>query len=281
MNIKIAEFLHRTYSHRKKEKNQSIFVTKIFEAGGSKLFEMPSLYKQKTDSMERQRMLMKKDVKDREVFTADMKSSFPNPISSDLARYFAEDTSDEQLRDALTEIGVGISKEANVVAYGKALSAQMQLFIDSSQTDVEDIVAKKYLYYLQEPEEEPEGQTGAYPNDRMAVFISANDRNQSMGSHSSLKYTWRIKNTGKLIWKNRKLRIENQDKIRPRTVKQEFEIPETCPGDMAYIDVEIQGRGFEGTYQCKWIMVDKDGSNCFPEDKDLNFTVTAAFNLNS
>jgi len=157
----------------------------------------------------------------------------------------------------------------------------MQLFIDSAQTDVDDIVAEKYLYYLQEPKEEPEGQSGTYPNDRMAVFISANDRIQSLGSHSSLKYTWKIKNTGKLTWKDRKLKIANQDKIRTRATKQEFEIPETFPGDTAYIDVEIQGRGFEGTYQCKWIMVDKDGSNCFPEDEDLNFTVTAAFNLNS
>jgi len=116
MNIKIADFLHRTYRHRNKEKNQAIFVTKIFIAGGSKRFELPSHYNQKTSNMEAQRMLMKKDVKDRKVFTSELKSSFPNPVSSGLAVYFSEDMTDEQLREALTEIGVCISNEINAIA---------------------------------------------------------------------------------------------------------------------------------------------------------------------
>ena len=280
MGIEIARFLQRTYAYRKHEKNQGIFVVKCFLSAGSHHFEMPDKYNQTSTELETPRMLMKEDTNHRRL-TDTMKKSFPTPLDKGLAEYLSEDVSDEQLIKALTEIGITISTEANVKIYGLALYDQFQLFIESDDPKVEDIVAKRYMERLKESgiDDFSDATAGKYLDDRIAVFKSAKGYVYEINCEKSFKHEWVIRNAGKILWKNRKLIMTNQADVRPRPVQAEVAIPETEPGGTVKVSVEIDGRGFEGTYVCKWIMADQDGVDCFPDENGLDVTVISTFEI--
>ena len=280
MGIEIARFLQRTYANRKHEKNQGIFVVKCFLSAGSHHFKMPDKYNQKSTELETARMLMKEDTKHRQLTEA-MKKSFPIPLDRGLADYFSENVSDEQLRKALTELGITISTEANTKIYGQALYDQFQLFVESEECNVEDIVATRYMERLKESgiDDFSDATVGKYLDDRIAVFKSAKGFVHEINCEKSLKHEWVIRNAGKIPWKNRKLIMTNQADVRPRPVQAEVAIPETEPGGIVKISVEIDGRGFEGTYVCKWIMADQDGVDCFPDENGLDVTVISTFEI--
>lgn len=280
MAIEIARFLQRTYANRKHEKNQGMFVVKCFISAGSHHFKMPEKYKQKSTELETARMLMKEDTNHRRL-TDTMKKSFPTPLDRGLAVYLSEGVSDEQLRKALTELGITISTEANVQIYGLALYDQFQLFIESDDPKVEDIVAKRYIERLKEAgiEELPDASAGKYLDDRMAVFKSAKGFVYEIDCEESFRHEWMIRNAGKVTWRSRKLKMINQADVRPRPVEEEIIIPDTPPGETVKVSVEIDGRGFEGPYVCKWIMIDRDGVNCFPDDNGLDVTVISTFEI--
>ena len=280
MAIEIARFLQRTYSHRKHEKNQGVFVVKCFLAAGSHHFKMPDKYNQKSTELESARMLMKEDTNHRRL-TDQMKKSFPVPLEKGLAEYLSADVSDEQLRAALTELGITISTEANVDIYGKALSDQFQLFVTSDDYVVEDIVAKRYMERLNETDHDdyPDAVSGKYQDDRIGVFKNAKGFQYEVDCESSFRHEWVIRNSGKILWKNRKLKMINQGEIRPRAVQAVIPIPDTEPGEIVKVSVEIECRGFEGTYECKWIMVDQDEVDCFPDETGLNVIVISTFEI--
>ena len=71
----------------------------------------------------------------------------------------------------------------------------------------------------------------------------------------------------------------NQGKIRPRAEQDEIVIPETQPGEIVELQVVIDARGFEGTYECQWAMIDEDGVDCFPDETGLNITVISTFEI--
>lgn len=278
--IEIARFLQRTYSHRKHEKNQGVFVVKCFLSAGSKHFQLPDKYNQKSTELESARMLMKVDTNHRRL-TDQMKKSFPNPLDPGLAKYLSEDVDDEQLRGALTELGITISTEADVVIYGKALSDQFQLFVESNAYNVKDIVAERYMERLKDEirNDFPNAVSGKYPDDRISVFKNTAGFRYEIDCGSSFTHKWILRNSGKVPWKNRKLKMINQGEIRPRAVHDEIIIPDTLPGEIAELTVEIEGRGFEGTYECQWTMVDQDGVNCFPDETGLNIIVVSTFEI--
>lgn len=280
MAIEIARFLQRTYKHREREKNQGIFVVKCFLSAGSNHFKMPDKYNQKSTELEAARMLMKEDTSHRRL-TDPMKESFPAELAPELAEYLSSGVSDEQLRTALTEIGITISTEADVRIYGLALYDQFQLFVRSDDPSVEDIVAKRYMERLEEAGETnlPDSVPGKYIDDRIGVFQSAKGSVYEIDCEQSFRHEWMIRNAGKTPWKNRRLRMINQADIRPRPAQEEIIIPDTLPGETVKVSVEIDGRGFEGTYECKWIMEDPDGVNCFPDESRLNVIVISTFEI--
>jgi hypothetical protein len=54
-------------------------------------------------------------------------------------------------------------------------------------------------------------------------------------------------------------------------------VPDTDPGGFTKIVADIDARGFEGNFECKWEMQDADGVNCFPNkrwDFNIRFQVT-------
>ena len=280
MAIEFARFLQRTYSYRKKEKNQGVFVVKCFLSAGSHHFKMPEKYMQKSTELEAARMLMKVDTSHRKL-TAEMKKSFPIPLESGLADYLAEGVDEEQLREALTELRITISTEANAEIYGKALSDQFQLFVESDDYQVEDIVAKRYMERLQDiaHDDYPDAVSGKYIGDRIGVFKTAAGFRYEINSEGSFTHKWMIRNSGKVVWHDRKLKMINQGKIRPRAEQDEIVIPETQPGEIVELQVVIDARGFEGTYECQWAMIDEDGVDCFPDETGLNITVISTFEI--
>ena len=54
-------------------------------------------------------------------------------------------------------------------------------------------------------------------------------------------------------------------------------MPTLGPGEQIKIATGIEARGKEDTAEYKWIMIDKDGNKCFPEDRSLYITVTVEF----
>lgn len=51
------------------------------------------------------------------------------------------------------------------------------------------------------------------------------------------------------------------------------------PGEHIKIATDIDARGFEGEYECRWEMQDANGENCFPNKRwDFNIRIHVAFN---
>ena len=53
-----------------------------------------------------------------------------------------------------------------------------------------------------------------------------------------------------------------------------IDIPDTPPHMSVKITVSIDARGFEGKSECRWIMVDSDNNDCFPNSNIFIFVVS-------
>lgn len=95
--------------------------------------------------------------------------------------------------------------------------------------------------------------------------------------YEKFQHTWEIKNTGTKTWKGRKLYFFNHDFVRPRAEQNVIELPEMEPGQSVIISVQMDARGFEAHSECKWIMIDAENRDCFPNTEIFSFVVEAEF----
>ena len=86
--------------------------------------------------------------------------------------------------------------------------------------------------------------------------------------------TWRVKNTGKLVWENRYLKritpLSNQICSSPAMVP----IPRTLPGETVDISVTFTTPHLPGSCRTDWKSADKNGNLHFPEKHGLFSIVT-------
>ena len=86
------------------------------------------------------------------------------------------------------------------------------------------------------------------------------------------------RNQGTCEWHDRKLVLVNQTETHPRPAQTVIPVPDTGPGEFTKIATDIDARGFEGNFDCKWEMQDADGENCFPNKRwDFNIRIQVTF----
>lgn len=270
ISIKSYEFLKRLYGYLNNQKNQGTFVIELFNAAGSRYFTMPASYAKRTnDYLEAERRY----VKDRSL-TAEIKASFPNPIDvGGLADFIAKNLKENKLLLCMTAFGIPAKTESDLGKFARSLAMQFGLFVTSPADDVDNSIWSVYQTLLQGKEIKNEDLHGPrYAGDDVIVDMSG--RSHDAVCYEIIHHVWLIQNHGAHEWRGRRLVLVNGHEIRPRPRQTVIPLPDLKPGGHTKIATDIDARGFEGNFECKWEMQDADGENCFPNHRwDFNIRI--------
>lgn len=238
-----------------------MFVSKLFVAAGSKYFSAST-----TSDKDYQKKLYNGS----KPLTQNLKGSFPDPINFDgLVAFFIGQIQDDKTRDVMTSFAIPVSIKPDKALLAKALTAQFQLFIQNEKNDVDDIVASEYQRLMAEPAAEPAKRlTPLYPRDSAWVDFMP-QRSYSVHCYDKFQHAWMIRNNGQQTWHGRRLVFANYNDVKPRADVNSIEIPVTPPGKEIKIITSFDARGSEGEFNCIWEMQDSNGSNCFPNHKQM------------
>lgn len=86
--------------------------------------------------------------------------------------------------------------------------------------------------------------------------------------------SWRVRNSGKIPWRDR--RLERQGPLTgPGMITSERYgvVPDTDPGKIAQIEIELASPTYDASSIAYFKMVDVDGALCFPDDYQLGLDV--------
>lgn len=239
---------------------------------------MPATYKGRaSEALEGERHY----VKDRQL-TSEIKESFPNPIDIDvLAAFVSKNLSVNKLAGCMTEFGIPSESVTDKDKFCRALAIQFNLFVTTEGDDVPNSVGQVYQTLLNGREITQEDLRGPrYKGDD--VYVDNRKKSHNADCYETIHHEWNLQNRGSQEWQRRALVLVNQAEIHPRPVRTIIPIPDTRPGESADIATDIDARGFEGDFECKWQMRDADGENCFPNKRwEFNIHIRVTFNATS
>ena len=278
----VKTYFERLYPHIRtavyypSRKNTGIFVTLCFCAAGSTHFPFTKGKRYTSEDVPLPRKLYDGS----RTMTADIKSSF-HPFNEDgLAAFYKENIETAKMRDVMLAFGIPPTTEMDDDCLCRSLAIQFRAFIESDTDEADDIVALEYQKLLTEPQmETAESYHHAsvlYPGDQI-YFKSKFRPIYQVNIYEKFQHTWEFENTGTQTWRGRRLFFSNHDAVRPRAKENYIDIPDTPPHKDVKITVSMDARGFEGISECKWIMVDSDGNDCFPNSNTFTFVVSAKF----
>lgn len=250
-------------------KSQEKFIDALFRAAGHELSYGES-YKRK---------LFNGDMP----FRRDVKALFREYNFQSLTDFFLSEIADDRVPRVVAAFGIPEPGEASKEALCKALACQMGLLIDSDDEDVDDIVALRYQVLKLNPEAESvslQGMHPLYPGDDVYMRPPSNDMHK-VNLNELFEHAWAFDNVGTQTWTGRRLYLSNHAEIRPRAESVYVSIPDTPPNATARVSVRMDSRGFEGRSECQWVMVDKDGSVCFPNRGFFAFAIDVEFRFDS
>lgn len=267
--MNFAHFCKGIYGSTEGVANQDSFVVEVFKAAGSSYtFTKKGAYSTSnygTKLFNGSKPLSKKH-----------RDSFPNPINTtDLAKYLLEHIKKASARTVMNYFTIPTNADINTSALARALADQLQIIIHEPNSDA-DIIVTNYQQYLLEPEtDEPSCHKTLYDGDAFWVETAPSDRRHVVDFYEHFTHTWELLNTGKITWTGRRLICISEDSITPYAMQQSVDIPDTAPNERATVSVEFDARGQEDTFVSKWIMVDKDNENCYP-NYSTPFDITIA-----
>lgn len=278
----VKTYFERLYPHIRmavyypSRKNSGIFVTLCFCAAGSNHFLFTKGKRYTSEDVPLQRKLYDGTRN----MTVDIKSSF-HPFNEDgLAAFYKENIETAKMRDVMVAFGIPPTSEMNKDCLCRALTIQFRAFVESDTDEADDIVAMEYQKLLAEPKEEmTEAYHPAsvlYPGDQI-YFKSKFRPTYQVNIYEKFQHTWEFENTGTQVWRGRRLYFLNHATVRPRADANYIDIPDTPPHKSVKITVSMDARGFEGKSECKWVMVDSDDNDCFPNSNTFTFLVNTKF----
>lgn len=272
--IKSNEFLKNLYRYLDNQRNQGTYVIQFFNAAGSRYFEMPLSYAKRTNgALEAERQYVKN-----RPLTAEIKNSFPNPINLDgLAAFIDRNLPINKLAACMAEFGIPSGAEQDKAKFAHALAAQFGLFVTTPGDDVDNAVWERYQTLLVgQPISTDDISGPRYAGDD--VLVEFGDRRHEADCYEIIHHEWKLQNRGTCEWHDRKLVLVNQTEIHPRPLKTVIPVRDIRPGEFTKIATDIDARGFEGNFDCKWEMQDADGENCFPNKRwDFNIRIQVTF----
>jgi hypothetical protein len=212
--------------------------------------------------------------------TPDIKASFHSFDEYGLTAFYKENIETAKMRDVMVAFGIPPTSKMNEDCLCRALAIQFRAFIESDTDEADDIAAMEYQKLLADPKEETtetyHSASVLYPGDQI-YFKSKFRPTYQVNIYEKFQHTWEFENTGTQVWRGRRLYFLNHDAVRPRADANYIDIPDTPPHKGVKITVSMDARGFEGKSECKWIMVDNDDNDCFPNSNTFTFFVSAKF----
>ena len=280
-DLLVKTYFERLYPHTKSElyfpsrKNTGIFVSLCFMAAGSNYFPIKAGKKYTSDDVALQRKIYDGS----RPMTHEVKNSFHPFDLKGLADFYRKHLSEKIPAIALS-FGISSDKKIDPECLCVALAMQFNLFIGSNSDEADDVVALEYQKLLAEPTAiESESYCPAsvlYPGDQVRLKSKYRPVYR-VGIYEKFEHTWEIENIGTQVWQGRKLFLSNHNKIRPKATMCYVAIPHTPPKKSVKIAVNMDARGFEDKSECKWIMVDEHGNDCFPNSGSFEFIIDTRF----
>ena len=278
----VKTYFERLYPHIRTElyypsrKNSGIFVMRCFCAAGSNHFPFTKGKRYTSGDVPLPRKLYDGS----QTMTPDIKASFHSFDEYGLTAFYKENIETAKMRDVMVAFGIPPTSKMNEDCLCRALAIQFRAFIESDTDEADDIAAMEYQKLLADPKEETtetyHSASVLYPGDQI-YFKSKFRPTYQVNIYEKFQHTWEFENTGTQVWRGRRLYFLNHDAVRPRADANYIDIPDTPPHKGVKITVSMDARGFEGKSECKWIMVDNDDNDCFPNSNTFTFFVSAKF----
>ena len=278
----VKTYFERLYPHIRTElyypsrKNSGIFVMRSFCAAGSNHFPFTKGNRYTSGDVPLPRKLYDGS----RTMTPDIKASFHSFDEYGLTAFYKENIETAKMRDVMVAFGIPPTSKMNEDCLCRALAIQFRAFIESDTDEADDIAAMEYQKLLADPKEETtetyHSASVLYPGDQI-YFKSKFRPTYQVNIYEKFQHTWEFENTGTQVWRGRRLYFLNHDAVRPRADANYIDIPDTPPHKGVKITVSMDARGFEGKSECKWIMVDNDDNDCFPNSNTFTFFVSAKF----
>ncbi len=278
----VKTYFERLYPHIRTElyypsrKNSGIFVMRCFCAAGSNHFPFTKGKRYTSGDVPLPRKLYDGS----RTMTPDIKASFHSFDEYGLTAFYKENIETAKMRDVMVAFGIPPTSKMNEDCLCRALAIQFRAFIESDTDEADDIAAMEYQKLLADPKEETtetyHSASVLYPGDQI-YFKSKFRPTYQVNIYEKFQHTWEFENTGTQVWRGRRLYFLNHDAVRPRADANYIDIPDTPPHKGVKITVSMDACGFEGKSECKWIMVDNDDNDCFPNSNTFTFFVSAKF----
>lgn len=252
-------------------KNAGILVHFFFKYGGSNYFPC-----NKATFVSKDVWVERKLYDESRPLNQQMKDSFPSPISEELVGYVASLLDKAAAESVARNFGIPLERNIDAGVLARALVLQFQLYINSPDEEVSDIVSEEYERFSADmPSDSSPQLFPRYPDDK-AYLIKVTPQDMNIPIYTEFNVTWEIKNNGKQTWKNRKLFYSNYNRrgVRPKAEQILIDIPTTEPGETISISTTMNTRGKQGSTVCEWIMIDETGMDCFPDSTRFYITVT-------
>ena len=259
-------------------KNYGVMVLHILSSAGSKIEKFQKGKKYTSEDVPLERKLYDGS---REL-SVELKSSF-SPFDIDgLTSFYEKNINDDQVGNVAAAFSISPSPNISKTRLCKSLALQLKAFVDSNDENAADIVLIEYQEMIAEPQEtqaEAESHqpvSALYPNDNFyprSKYRPIYD----VRTYEKFTHTWSFENTGEHTWRGRRLFFSNHDTVRPRASAIYIDIPVTLPHKGVVLTIEMDARGFEEKSECKWIMVDSENNDCFPNSGFFSFVVNTRF----
>lgn len=259
-------------------KNGGILVHYFFQKGGSNHYPCNKHHLISSDVAGERKLY-----DGTRTLTQQMKESFPSILPEELTIYIEKLLNQETAQKVARNFGIQPKTDINVPALAKALVYQFDLYINSVDDEVSDIVSEAYLRFCTDISATiHQPPIPRYPDDKVCL-LGDTPHHMKIPLYTDFTVSWAFQNDGKQTWKNRKLFFSNWNHpdVRPKARENIIDIPTTEPGGSARITTSMNTRGKQGTSICEWIMVDENGENCFPNNKIFHLIITGIWEMPS
>ena len=256
--IDFAHFCKGIYGSVEGVANQDFFVVEIFKAAGSSYaFTKKDAYSTSNYGA--------KLFNGGKPLSKKHRDSFPNPINTTgFTKYLSEHIKKASVRTVMNYFTIPTDADINALALTKAIADQLQIIIHEPDSDA-DIIATNYQQYLSQPETyELSFHNPLYAGDAFWIETATADRRHVVDFYEHFTHTWKLLNSGKIAWTDRRLICINENAVTPCAMQLSIDIPNTAPNGRAVVSVEFDARGDEDTFESQWVMVDKNNKECFP-----------------
>ena len=246
--------------------SQGRFMREVFKAAGYDRFP--------TSSDEE---YAKKICNGSKPITDDMRDGFPRPYCvKELAEYLAKKIDNAKVQSLAQSFEIS-DETVEKDKLCKAIAAQFFLYVEGGgeKKPEENTVPENYKRLLDDSIDEKKLGFPRHSGDKAWVINGQRVRSYTKHFYERFDHVWCIKNIGNVHWHGRKLVCKSIDTQYIKVDAYEICVPNTAPGENAEIKIKVDPRGKENTFISRWIMIDKDGNDCYPNDDTLfNFAVT-------